>query len=104
MSRQKVFTDAAKAELKSNCQECGAGASWRHGELVGALMVHHKDGDYRNNSPENLVTLCAHCHYMEHRPDSKRGGPRKTPDEFIMRWRKLFGKSACYTEFFMPRF
>lgn len=26
------------------------------------LEVHHKDGDFRNNSPDNLILLCLSCH------------------------------------------
>lgn len=26
------------------------------------LDVHHKDGNRKNNDPDNLVTLCANCH------------------------------------------
>lgn len=40
------------------CQECGI-----HQEDVDVqLVVHHKDGNKENCSPENLVTLCRSCH------------------------------------------
>jgi 5-methylcytosine-specific restriction endonuclease McrA len=29
------------------------------------LDVDHKDGDKRNNSPDNLQTLCANCHRLK---------------------------------------
>lgn len=33
-----------------------------------ATDVHHKDGNYRNNSKTNLIRLCRSCHMKEHRP------------------------------------
>jgi 5-methylcytosine-specific restriction endonuclease McrA len=30
------------------------------------MEVHHRDGDRRNNRPENLVLLHAHCHDQAH--------------------------------------
>lgn len=38
---------------KSKCETCG---STKH------LMVHHKDGNRKNNKPSNLKTLCWSCH------------------------------------------
>lgn len=38
---------------KSRCEVCG---SKRH------LVVHHKDGNRKNNNPSNLITLCWSCH------------------------------------------
>lgn len=30
------------------------------------LQVHHIDRNWKNNEPENLMTLCASCHAKEH--------------------------------------
>lgn len=38
---------------KSKCQRCGSTKN---------LMVHHKDGNRKNNKPSNLETLCWSCH------------------------------------------
>lgn len=38
---------------KSSCENC---SSTKH------LMVHHKDGNRKNNKPSNLKTLCWSCH------------------------------------------
>ncbi len=35
------------------CTRCGTTTN---------LSVHHADGDWRNNDPANLVTLCRRCH------------------------------------------
>jgi Zn finger protein HypA/HybF involved in hydrogenase expression len=41
------------------CSECKI-RSWRGVRL--SLQVDHKDGDYKNNSLENLRLLCPNCH------------------------------------------
>jgi hypothetical protein len=41
------------------CQGCGfMSPAW--------MEVHHADGDYKNNSVDNLVTLCPFCHSCFH--------------------------------------
>lgn len=49
--------EAQKAR-KAACERCGK---------PGRLHVHHRDGDYQNNSPANLETLCPSCHKLAHR-------------------------------------
>lgn len=49
-------------EREKKCELCGSTKS---------VDVHHKDGDYRNNSPENLMTVCRSCHMKLHRPIQK---------------------------------
>jgi len=47
---------------KDKCVLCGlnnAGSVRRYGRR---LDVHHVDGDLKNNSPENLLTVCRKCH------------------------------------------
>lgn len=36
---------------------------------VPAVLVHHKDNDELNSSPENLESLCNECHEKEHGPN-----------------------------------
>ena len=31
-----------------------------------AIDVHHKDGNYKNNSADNLIKLCKRCHRLQH--------------------------------------
>jgi len=38
---------------KSKCETCGSTKN---------LMVHHNDGNRKNNKPSNLKTLCWSCH------------------------------------------
>lgn len=38
------------------CERCGRDAR----------DVHHRDGDWRNNAPQNLERLCRSCHVTEH--------------------------------------
>lgn len=44
--------------LPKKCQICG---NDKH------LVVHHKDGNRRNNNIENLVVMCKSCHQREHK-------------------------------------
>ena len=43
------------------CEKCGSTQS---------IDVHHIDGNYNNNTPENIMILCRSCHMKEHRPKS----------------------------------
>jgi|APHM01.1.fsa_nt_gi HNH endonuclease. len=44
------------------CADCGMPQEAHKEEFGQKLHVHHKDGDKRNNSEDNLVALCARCH------------------------------------------
>jgi hypothetical protein len=46
---------------KDTCERCGFQAEHRC-----QLDVHHRDGDHDNSDPENLATICANCHRLEH--------------------------------------
>jgi 5-methylcytosine-specific restriction protein A len=48
------------------CEEC-----LRNGRTTVATQVHHKDGNVRNNSSDNLESLCIECHS---RITAKEGG------------------------------
>lgn len=51
------------AEADYKCQQCRwAGINPFHQRT--ALQVHHLDGDWRNERPENLQILCPNCHAM----------------------------------------
>lgn len=53
----------ARKHRKPSCESCGTTAS---------LQVHHRDGNWKNNNPQNLRTLCASCHTKLHwRLDAK---------------------------------
>jgi 5-methylcytosine-specific restriction endonuclease McrA len=47
--------------LKPACERCSFVAIDRV-----QLDIHHRDGDHSNDDPENLETLCANCHRLEH--------------------------------------
>lgn len=47
---------------EGSCSSCGSRKN---------LMVHHKDGNRKNNEPSNLQTLCWSCHEKRH--DRKSG-------------------------------
>lgn len=51
-------------EVNDNkCSKCGWGEANPYTHKV-PLQIHHKDGNYRNNSEENLELLCPNCHAL----------------------------------------
>lgn len=53
--KQKLLRDPL-CELNAKCKD-----------PTPATHVHHRDGDVRNNRPENLVSCCVACHTHEER-------------------------------------
>lgn len=49
-------------EREKVCEICGSTKN---------IDVHHKDGDFHNNSKENLMLVCRSCHMKLHRPVQK---------------------------------
>ena len=49
-------------DKKNFCELCGFIA---HDKIQ--LDIHHLDGNHKNNNQENLMTICANCHRLEHR-------------------------------------
>ena len=52
-----------KEKYDNKCCECG----WNKINPVtgySPLEVHHTDGDYKNNSEDNLILLCPNCHSL----------------------------------------
>lgn len=63
---------AARQALPS-CETCGS---------VVSLHVHHKNRDHFDNSPSNLMTLCASCHRKSHSPNWEEGGGKRLPCKY----------------------
>ena len=61
------------------CEKCGWGEFNLFTNTV-PLEIHHKDGDYKNNRPENLEVLCPNCHSLtkNHRGAKTKGSGRMT--------------------------
>ena len=60
----KVVRREIKKRDNYTCQNCGT--TQRGCNKLGIkLHVHHRDGDTKNDKPENLTTLCAICHGVE---------------------------------------
>ena len=56
------------------CEQCGfSGINPSSNKTI--LEIHHVDGDYKNNRPENLKVLCPNCHAMSpsYRSNNKNG-------------------------------
>lgn len=66
MKKEKVTKSAyhqrAKKYRTKMCEKC---------KSTKQLSVHHKDEDYTNNAPANLMTLCASCHLKLHWANGK---------------------------------
>lgn len=59
----------ARAFKGGKCEQCGT---------ADRLQIHHKNRDWRDNSCENLQTLCARCHMLLHHANGDIK-PRKDP-------------------------
>lgn len=57
-SARKIMETIIKPEYK--CAICG--------RTDKKLDVHHKDGNCKNNNPDNLILLCRSCHNKHHHP------------------------------------
>lgn len=70
------------------CQECGE-CSDEHG-----LRVHHivPRSDGGTDAPDNLSTLCAHCHALAHQPDSWNHLMRASALRSIRRKREMLAE------------
>ncbi len=53
-----------------HCERCKNNGEWCGEKLV--LQVHHKDYDWHNNRPENLMFLCPNCHTQLDKKKSKK--------------------------------
>lgn len=53
---QKNHAEARKLR-KDKCEACGLAAN---------PQAHHIDGNPKNNTKDNIQTLCAHCHHFLH--------------------------------------
>lgn len=54
------------------CAECGCGEVWNGKKIT--LPIDHIDGNWRNNSPNNLRPLCPNCHSQTDTFGSKNAG------------------------------
>ena len=62
---RKAAGSARKRDYNT-CQDCNQ----YEDQPKNRLEVHHIDGDPWNHNLNNLVTLCAHCHRLEHGKES----------------------------------
>lgn len=64
---KEKYGDFSKSYLqikKPHCEKCGFVAIDKC-----QLDVHHIDRNHKNNHVDNLLTLCANCHRLEHIKD-----------------------------------
>lgn len=65
----------------NKCQICGWGEINPHTGNV-PLEVHHIDGDYTNNSEENLQLLCPNCHSLTETYKNSNKNGRKSRNKY----------------------
>jgi len=73
---------------KHTCNFC-KNSKW-FGEDI-PLEIHHKDGNWKNNSPDNLEALCPTCHVIENRQISFSNN---SPDEYRTKSRENRNKEG----------
>lgn len=56
---KRLYKQLILSGREERCEICGT-RDWQNQPLV--LQVHHKDGNRRNNSLDNLQILCPNCH------------------------------------------
>jgi hypothetical protein len=52
--------------LKESCEICNLTNAQSEKRFGRKLQLHHRDKDRKNNTEENLATLCVTCHMNEH--------------------------------------
>lgn len=75
------------------CQLCGWGEENPYTHRI-PLEIHHKDGNYKNNSESNLQVLCPNCHSLtDTYKGSNRDSKRDDRNKYINR--KMQPRSRC---------
>lgn len=74
------------SSVKERCESCGTD---KH------LHVHHRNQNWRDHKPENLITLCVRCHlHLHKRPDkickccSRKARRHGMCQKHFQRWKK----------------
>lgn len=93
MVRQQVtrsgWMQRAKKFRGKKCETCG---TTKH------LNVHHKNEDYTDNAPANLMTLCASCHLKLHWANGKTM-PRRPRIFCTVCGKKAEGRGFCMNHY-----
>lgn len=78
---KQAYHQEARKMRGISCENCG-GAK--------LLAAHHVDGNWKNNSPENIQTLCVSCHAIHHHRVKRAGltvpgrmERRESPKEYL---------------------
>lgn len=61
----KGFASTLKRTGKIACERCGD-------DRLYVLCIHHKDRNRKNLSQDNLETVCANCHILEHHEGARK--------------------------------
>lgn len=69
------------SKYNCQCELCGWGVKNEFTNKI-PLEIHHKDGNYKNNSEENLQLLCPNCHSLTNTYKSHNKIGRKKRDKY----------------------
>ena len=59
----KIIRQELLRRVDFKCEECGWNKINPYTSKI-SLEIHHKDGIYLNNKPDNLIVLCPNCHSL----------------------------------------
>lgn len=65
--KQRGIRESHRKHVQMTCQRCGFEAI-----VKDQIDVHHKNGNHHDNRIENLESLCANCHRLEHAMQRQR--------------------------------
>ena len=83
---RNMYALAARKQMAATCEMCGAAER---------LQVHHENGDYRDNTPGNVGTLCASCHMKWHWENGKETPTKRINFDCIVCGRPAEKRMMC---------
>ena len=84
-SISKFIRDYILDKNGHKCEKCGYNTPRTDGASI--LQIHHKDGSWQNNRPENLECLCPNCHALTENYGARNKGKGRT-------WKKSYDQFA----------
>ena len=84
-SISKFIRDYVLDKNGYKCEKCGYNTFRTDGASI--LQIHHKDGSWQNNRPENLECLCPNCHALTENYGARNKGKGRT-------WKKNYDQFA----------
>lgn len=87
--QRKSYGIRARKFRKENCEGCNTTTN---------LGIHHKNEDWSDNAPANLMTLCASCHLKLHWANGKEM-PKRPKTFCTVCGKKAEGRGFCMNHY-----